>query len=334
VTKQKILCGVTDDDAWRKSAEQDIQNIFKNDFAVASGDVILEFGSGIGRITSVLAERFDFKKIVGLDVGRHTIEYASEKIRDPRISYILYDGGVTLPFESDSFDKEYSVLTIQHLDRHSAYFVFQDLVRVLKPEGKAVLRIENWSNGRQSIIESWSDAAAADVAGIEHHWIELYTEEELRHIFLDWLKVENLKIEPWSYGGELAPYFRVFFEKPQHWKNKRFSSFRANLDSPTDQMVCRGGACEVSGWAFSTLGIESVVIQADGNLKGRSECSFERPDVAEEYGTIGLRSGFRSVLQLDEGVHTVEVIVRDKAGAEKAFIRTVQVTVSKEPRVQ
>lgn len=334
VTKKNILCGNTDDDFWRKSAEQDIRTIFKDDFAVASDDVILEFGSGIGRIISVLAERFNFKKIVGLDVGRHAIEYASQTIRDPRISFILYDGGVTLPFESDTFDKEYSVLTIQHLDKHYAYFVFQDLLRVLKPEGKAVLQIENWWNGRQSIIESWNDAAALVVAGIEHHWIELYTEEELRHIFLDWLKVKNLKIEPWIHEGEPAPYFRVFFEKPPHWKNKRFSCFIANLDSPTDQMVCRGGACEVSGWAFSTLGIESVVIQADGTLKGRSECNFERSDVAEDYGPIGLQSGFGLVLRLDEGTHTVEVIVRDKAGAEKAFIRKVEVTVGQEPRVQ
>ena len=231
ITKKKILCGITDEAVWRAMAEQDISNIFKNDFVISPDDIILEFGSGIGRIIQALAEKFQFKQIIGLDIGEHTIEYASQRISDPRVSFLLYDGGVSLPFDSDYFDKVYSVLTIQHIDKHFAYFIFQDIVRILKPGGKAVLQIENWGEGmrnapeRENILQSWIKAAESVVIGVTGHWIELYTEEELRNIFVNWLKVGDFKIEPWLYDGQMAPYYRVRFEKPVEWKNRRFSLF-------------------------------------------------------------------------------------------------------------
>ena len=67
---------------------------------------------------TVFAKRFNFREIVALDVGEHASRDASERITDPRVYFVVYDGGITLPVESDTFDKAYSVLTIQHLDKH------------------------------------------------------------------------------------------------------------------------------------------------------------------------------------------------------------------------
>jgi len=325
--KSKILYGITENHLWRKFALEDIKNIFKDDFCISSDDVILDFGCGIGRLIKVIAEKFDFKRIIGLDVNKYMMQIAQESIRDLRVSFMTYDGGVTLPFDSNFFDKIYSVLTIQHVDKHYAYFIYQDMLRILKPGGKCVLQIENYGRGARNIIESWINAAESVVIGAEDHYIELYTEEELRHIFSDWLRVDELKIDEWQYEGHQPAYYRVFFKKPLNWTNRKFSWFRAYLDSPTDHSII-DRSCEVCGWAVSTAGIEEIIVEVDGKLVASLSCDFDRSDVARAFPTVesSLRSGFKCILDvgsLSSGKHNLRVTVRDQQANSKIFARTI-----------
>ena len=327
--KRKILYGVTDEDLWRHYASEDLENIFKDDFRISPDDVILEFGCGIGRLIKAIVEKFNFRKLVGLDVNPRMVEYAQKQIQDSRVSFTAYDGGVTLPFESNTFDKIYSVLTFQHVDKHFAYFIFQDMLSVLKPHGQAVLQIQNWGGGRKEIIESCLFAAEDIVAGMKEPYIELYTEEELRHIFNDWLHVDDLKIKDWIYKETPPTYYRVFFRKPLDWPNRRFCYFKAFLDFPVDHEVV-GQSLTVAGWAFSTAGIERTIVEIDGKALKPLNCDFDRPDVHQDYPTIesSLRSGFKAVLDvsdLSEGEHKLRVTARDQFRNEKVFFRTIQI---------
>ena len=47
--------------------------------------------------------------------------------------FLTYDGGIDLPFPDNFFTKIYSILTIQHIDEHVAFFIFKDMLRVLRP---------------------------------------------------------------------------------------------------------------------------------------------------------------------------------------------------------
>ena len=84
--------------------------------------------------------RYPIGEIVGLDVSPVMIESAQERWSDPRASYVLYDG-LRVPLDDDSFDNIYSVACLQHIEKHHAFLVMKELVRMLKPGGHGTLHL-------------------------------------------------------------------------------------------------------------------------------------------------------------------------------------------------
>lgn len=95
---------------------------------------MLELGSGVGWIMEAVLERFPVKEIVGLDISENMIRRAKERFSDPRARFVLYDG-LRIPFEDGHFDTVYSAAALQHIEKHIAFLLFEELHRVLAPGG-------------------------------------------------------------------------------------------------------------------------------------------------------------------------------------------------------
>lgn len=103
---------------------------------LSKGAEILEIGAGTG---------FDAQKLMGeyrltlTDVSPETLARLSQKLNDPRITYVAVDGS-HLPFTDNSFAGVYMVATLHHLP--DAKQGINEFARVLKPGGQLMIAIE------------------------------------------------------------------------------------------------------------------------------------------------------------------------------------------------
>jgi 2-polyprenyl-3-methyl-5-hydroxy-6-metoxy-1,4-benzoquinol methylase len=97
----------------------------------------LDFGCGVGRITQALANHFD--KVVGIDISDAMIAQAASLNRHgERCTYV---SGNLKQLPDATFDFAFSVYVIQHIPRSMQPEVLRDLVRVIKPDGLAMIQI-------------------------------------------------------------------------------------------------------------------------------------------------------------------------------------------------
>lgn len=99
---------------------------------------ILDFGCGTGGPGYFIAQNYDVKYIVGVDIGLPAITRAKNYSIYENISYVLI--GNTLPFKSNSIDVIFSKETIMHvLEKQNLYTEF---LRILCPGG--IITISDW----------------------------------------------------------------------------------------------------------------------------------------------------------------------------------------------
>lgn len=105
--------------------------------ALEGNEVILDFGSGIGRISSWLAPRC--QKVIGIDVTPAMIQKSTEINTHTNVEYRLYDG-LHIPTEKEYFDRLVSVYVLQHITEAEDFIkIVKEFNRVLKIGGKACL---------------------------------------------------------------------------------------------------------------------------------------------------------------------------------------------------
>jgi SAM-dependent methyltransferase len=103
-------------------------------------DLALDFGAGVGRLSSALADHFD--KVIGVDVSAPMLEQArSRDTTGGRIDYVLNEATDLAFVASGTVDLTYSSLVLQHLPRDLAHGYLRELVRVLRPGGAAVIQV-------------------------------------------------------------------------------------------------------------------------------------------------------------------------------------------------
>ncbi len=107
---------------------------------VASGDCVLDVGSGPGRSIAELARRASSGRIVGIDPSELMAEVAvrrNRKLVKERRAEIRVASAASLPFADNTFDKALCV--------HVIYFwndldtAFREIARVMKPGGRLAL---------------------------------------------------------------------------------------------------------------------------------------------------------------------------------------------------
>lgn len=111
------------------------------DHLPASGDRLLDAGSGPIQYPEYLEYSRGFAKRVCVDISQRALDGAREQLGD-RGDYVrasLLD----LPFPDDYFDAAVSLHTIYHIDGELQETAVRELLRVLKPGAPAVVVYEN-----------------------------------------------------------------------------------------------------------------------------------------------------------------------------------------------
>jgi ubiquinone/menaquinone biosynthesis C-methylase UbiE len=161
-----------------------------------AGARVLELGPGVGWIMEAMLARYPIAEIVGLDVSPVIIENARQRWSDPRAKYVLY-GGLRIPLVGDSFDNIYSIACLQHIEKHHAFLVLQELVRLLKPGGHGTVHLLSVhhvpTTGTSMEHEAWKH-----VLNTNTHWLHYYSFDELVVLFSYGLGVSDLDVKFWG----------------------------------------------------------------------------------------------------------------------------------------
>ena len=140
--------------------------------------------------------RYPIAEIVGLDVSPVIIENAKQRWSDPRASYVLY-GGLRVPLADNSFDNIYSIACLQHIEKHHAFLVLKELVRLLKPGGHGTVHLLSIDHvpttGASMEHESWKH-----VLDTNTHWMHYYSFDEIVVLFSYGLGVSDLDVKFWG----------------------------------------------------------------------------------------------------------------------------------------
>lgn len=105
--------------------------------ALKGDEIVLDFGSGIGRISFWLAPRC--QNVIGIDVTPAMVEKAAKINAHPNVEYRLYDG-LHIPSKNEYFDRLISVYVLQHIVETEDFLkIIKEFGRVLKEGGKACL---------------------------------------------------------------------------------------------------------------------------------------------------------------------------------------------------
>jgi SAM-dependent methyltransferase len=100
----------------------------------------LDFGCGVGRLTSALAKRF--AHVDGVDIAPSMIAGARRRFgNDPRMKFHVIENDTLSLFPPATFDFIYSAHVLQHIEpRYNKRYV-EEFLRVLAPTGLAVIEI-------------------------------------------------------------------------------------------------------------------------------------------------------------------------------------------------
>jgi SAM-dependent methyltransferase len=109
---------------------------------IATTDVVLEIGCGLGRITRVLSARA--ARVVALDVSDEMLRRAEDlNPQLANVDWLLGDGVSLAPLADASVDACVSIVVLQHVPRSVTLGYVRELGRVLAPGGWAALQISD-----------------------------------------------------------------------------------------------------------------------------------------------------------------------------------------------
>ena len=110
---------------------QELRNEIIKNLDVKPGDKILDLGSGTGNVA------IEVKKlgaeVIGIDFSTEGVRRHKEK--DPAAEILLGDVSQKLPFQDSVFDKVYSNNVIYTIDPLKRPAIFNEVMRILKPDG-------------------------------------------------------------------------------------------------------------------------------------------------------------------------------------------------------
>ena len=102
---------------------------------IKNGDVCLDATCGTGYGSQLISQKA--KKVIGLEISDHALQYAQEHYQNDKIEFRKADITQPLELPDDYFDVVVSIETIEHISNHDA--MLSEFKRVLKPGGVLII---------------------------------------------------------------------------------------------------------------------------------------------------------------------------------------------------
>lgn len=142
------------DAAFWESGRRDVDDFLEMaGVRLAAAATALEIGTGAGRTTKRLAQRF--AAVTAIDVSPKMMDLARiNLIQFPSVKFRLVEGAGDIPFESNSFDLVFSYLTMQHIPSKNFQLNYlSEAIRVTRPGGWVVMQFTK--SGRRESVLAW-----------------------------------------------------------------------------------------------------------------------------------------------------------------------------------
>src|SRR3954454_12135826 len=121
------------------TGEAELEGLFGRLGADPRGGTCVEVGCGPGRMTGVLAERFD--RVVALDVSPAMLEQARANVPAPNVEFLAVPGDRLEGVADASADALICSLVLQHLPSGAVVRSYlREFARVLAAEGEAFVQ--------------------------------------------------------------------------------------------------------------------------------------------------------------------------------------------------
>ena len=147
------------------TARSELEGLFGRLGADPRGGSCVEVGCGPGRMTGVLAERFD--RVVAVDVSAGMLERARRAVTTPDVDFRLVAGDRLDTVQDGIADTLVCYLVLQHLpERRVALAYLDEFARVLSRGGSAFVQLPVLEAGSKSRAWRLARSAAVPVASI------------------------------------------------------------------------------------------------------------------------------------------------------------------------
>lgn len=109
---------------------------------ISKSMTVLDFGCGIGRLAKYVAP--ECKELWAVDISRTMLKLAAERMAEyDNVRYVQSQDTGMPDVPTGSIDMVYSLLVLQHVEREDAFLLLEEIRRVLRPDGRAVLTFPN-----------------------------------------------------------------------------------------------------------------------------------------------------------------------------------------------
>ena len=115
---------------------QDLKQLASH-FKLPENSTLLDFGCGVGSSIGMMHKYFPKAILHGVDVSEKSIAIAQQRFGD--IAHIETYNGETLPFHNETFDIVFAACVFHHIPQTYYQNIFQEIKRVLKPNGIFVI---------------------------------------------------------------------------------------------------------------------------------------------------------------------------------------------------
>jgi ubiquinone/menaquinone biosynthesis C-methylase UbiE len=131
---------------------------------VRSGDKVLDFGCGNGRLAGFLENNYG--EYVGVDISQKLLNIAKQRYNNEKTEFIKIGGQAAKPpFKDNHFDVIFSIAVFHHFpSKEYSLKMAKELYRILRPGGKIVITAWNlWQKQylkfHQKTSKSWLEAS-------------------------------------------------------------------------------------------------------------------------------------------------------------------------------